>query len=561
MIDSNEPTRQPPVAGTLDTAGSTRGAERHPLLGGWAGRTGRPRTGWAAYGGTVAVVAACTMIAELMQRRFDLSNLTMIYLGGVVISAIAFGRGPAIVAAILSVAVFDFGFVPPRFTFRVSDAQYLVTFAVMLLVAIVIGTLTAWLREQLEAARLRELRTAALYRLSHDLAVRSTAGEVMRAASARIAEALDARVTILRPDAAGTLREALGDTRPGNAGRETDPGAGPDPAAARWAHENGELAGSGTAVFPEAQGVYVALKAALRGLGVLAVYPKDPRKLHDVERLQLLRALASQTALALERCRLDAEAEAARMDVEAERARSALLSSVSHDLRTPLSAITGAASSLRDDAGTLSEHTRRVLADTISEEAQRLNRLIGNLLEMTRLESGAVRMHKEWHSLEEVVGAALARLDASLGDRPVRLALAPDLPLVPLDDVLFEQVISNLVENANKFAPAGREIDIVAAVEGRELRLEVADRGPGLKPGEERRVFDKFYRGTDHAGPPGFGLGLTVCRGIVEAHGGTIEAASRPGGGAVITVRLPLVGEPPVVEAETPDEAPAGDAR
>jgi two-component system, OmpR family, sensor histidine kinase KdpD len=509
----------------------------------------RTRPGWAGYAGTTAVVAACTVIAELMQRRFDLSNLTMVYLLGVVVSSIAFGRGPAMFAALLSVAAFDFAFVPPRFTFRVDDTQYLVTFVVMLLVAIVIGTLTARVRHQLEEAREGERRTAALYRLSHDLAVRSTAADVMAAAAARIAEVLEARVTVLLPDAEGRLRMT-----------DADAAGGIESDAAQWAYENGEIAGAGTPVLHTARGVYAPLRVATHDIGVLAAHAGDPRRFHDAGRRQLLRALASQTALALERCRLAGEAETARTQAEAERTRSALLSSVSHDLRTPLAAITGAASSLRDGASVLSEATRRELAETISEEGQRLNRLIGNLLETTRLESGAIRARKDWHSVEEVVGAALGRLDASLGDRPLHLEIPDDLPLVPLDDVLIEQVICNLAENAHKYAPAGRPIEVSAAIEGHRLRLEVADRGPGLAPGEEHRVFDKFYRGVARAERPGFGLGLAICRGMVEAHGGTITAANRPGGGAVFTVRLPLEGAPPPVEAELDDPRSMGGA-
>lgn len=508
---------------------------------------------WVGYLGALAVVGGCTVIAELMHRRFDLSNLTMVYLVGVVVSAIAFGRGPAIFASMLSVAAFNFVFVPPRFTFHVADPQFLVTFAVLLLVAVVIATLTARLREQLDHARQRELRAAALYRLSHDLVARSTADEVAQAAVSRIAEIMDAPVVLLTPDADGRLRPAP--TSSGDPG--SDLPAWLDPAAARWAHENGELSGPGTAVLPDARGVFAALRGPTQGLGVLAVEARDPLRFHDLERVHLLRALASQTALALERCRLAGEAEAARTQAEAERTRSALLSAVSHDLRTPLAAITGAASGLRDAPEGLSEATRRDLADTIVTEGQRLNRLIGNLLEMTRLESGAVRARKDWHSLEEVVGAALGRLEDALGDRPIRLALPDDLPLVPLDDVLFEQVVFNLVENADKYAPAGTPIDIAAAIEGSALRFEVADRGPGLAAGEERRVFEKFFRGAAGAGRSGVGLGLAVCRGMIEAHGGTITAANRPEGGAILTVRLPLGGAPPVVEAE-PAGSPMG---
>jgi len=205
----------------------------------------------------------------------------------------------------------------------------------------------------------------------------------------------------------------------------------------------------------------------------------------------------------------------------------------------------------------LSEATRRELAETISEQAERLNRLIGNLLEMTRLESNTLLVRKEWHSLEEVVGAALARLETTLGERPIQLDIPDDLPLVPLDDVLFEQVIANLIDNADKYSPAGRPIDVRARIEGGTLRLEVADRGPGLRVGEERRVFEKFYRGADSLSRPGSGLGLAICQGIVVAHSGTIAVAPRPGGGAVFTVSLPLAGEPPVVERERLEEVPA----
>jgi two-component system sensor histidine kinase KdpD len=518
-------------------------------LSAWLGAGAGRASGARAYSLTLAVVAACTAVAALMRSHFELSNLTMVYLLGVVISAIAFGRGPAVVASILSVALFDFGFVPPRFTFRVSDTQYLVTFAVMLVVAMVIGTLAAWLREQLEVARWRERRTAALYRLSHDLSGASTTAAVLDAARARIAELLEAGVVAQLPDASRALRFAA----PAAAA------AGPDdPAAARWAYENGRITGLGTQLFPTARGVHAPLEVAAQTLGVLSVYPQNAAAAPDPERMQLLRALAGQTALAVERCRLEEDAQRAWMQAETERSRSALLSSVSHDLRTPLAAITGAASSLRDDGGTLTGDTRRELAESIAEAAERLNRLIGNLLEMTRLESGALQARKEWHSLEEVVGAALTRLEGGPGRSAVQLTIPEDLPLVSLDDVLFEQVVRNLVENAQKYAPSDRPVEIEAAIERGGLRLTVADRGPGLEPGEEQRVFEKFYRGASTVRRPGVGLGLAICRGIVEAHGGTITATNRAGGGAVFTVWLPGGGEPPRVEDEPPEAASAG---
>ena len=507
-----------------------------------------PPVDWRAYAGTLLVVGACTIVAALMRSHFDLSNVAMIYLGGVVVAAIAFGRGPAIVASIVGVGIFDFGFVPPRFSLRVTDTQYIVTFGVMLLVAVVIGTLTARLRDQLESARLRERRTAALYRLSNELAVRSTTRDVLGAAVDRIAEVFGGRVAFLLPDENGRVSVAVGDAGLFGGGEH-------ERAVAQWSFDNGQLAGLGTQTLSASRGLHLPLAGSAKALGVLSVQPGDPRRMRDPDRLKLLQAFANQTALALERCLLAEAAERAHARAETERTRSAMLSSVSHDLRTPLAAITGAASSLRDAGGGLPEPTRRDLADTIAEEAQRLNRLIGDLLEMTRLESGALRVRKEWHSLEEVVGAALVRLESRLGDRPINLSIPADLPLVPLDDVLFEQVVWNLVENADKYTPAGQPIDVTAALDEREFRLEVADRGPGLRPGEEEQVFEKFYRGLATTDRPGVGLGLAICRGIVEAHEGRIQAANRPGGGAVFTVWLPLAGEPPPVEKEPLDEA------
>ena len=503
----------------------------------------RSGAGWRAYLGTVVVVGLCTAIAVAVHRNLDPSNLVMVYLMGVVVAAVTFGRGPAVLASILSVAVFDFSFVPPRFSFSVANTQYVITFVVMLLVAVVIGTLTAQLREQLASSRLRERRTAALYRLSHELAGRSTAREVMGVAVDRIIEVFGGRVALLVPDDASRVSVAAGDT-------QLFGGAEHERAVAQWSYDHRQMAGLGTSTLSASRALHLPLLGSAAVLGVLSVQPGDAQQLRDPERMKLLQALASQTALALERCQLAEQAERANARAETERARSALLSSVSHDLRTPLAAITGAASSLRDDTGTLPAETRRDLADTIADEALRLNRLIGDLLEMTRLESGALLLRKEWHSLEEIVGAALVRLEILLGDRPIELAIPGDLPLVSMDDVLFERVVSNLVENADKYSPPGSPVELTGAVEGRTLRFAVADRGQGLPVGEEQRVFEKFYRGPAANRRPGVGLGLAICRGIVEAHGGRIEAAQRDGGGAVFTVWLPLEGEPPSVEAE-----------
>ena len=361
----------------------------------------------------------------------------------------------------------------------------------------------------------------------------------------------EARVAVLRPGEHGRLAVAAGDLALLGEGEH-------ELGVAQWAFDHAQPAGLGTETLPASQALHLPLPGPVESLGVLALRPSDPRTLGEPDRMRLLRTFANQIAGALERARLSDAAEAARVEVESERMRNTLLSTVSHDLRTPLAVITGAASNLRDDAG-LSADVRRDLADTISEEAERLNRLVGDLLDMTRLESGASRVRKQWHSLEEVVGGALTRLERPLEDRPVRLALPRDLPLVPLDDVLFGQVVLNLVENAIHYTPAGSPIEIGATLAHGTLRLEVADRGPGLAPGEETAVFEKFFRGAGRTDRHGVGLGLAICRAIVEAHGGHITASNRAGGGAAFVVELPVEGHPPAIEPEAQAELDGGD--
>ena len=486
---------------------------------------------------TLGIVAACTALAAVMERHFAPANLTMIYLLGVVVSGVVFGRRPAVLAAVLSVLAFDFAFVPPRFTFRVDDTQYLVTFAVMLVVAVVAGSLTASLREQREAALLRERRSATLHRLSRDLVASLGVPEVASAIAARIGEILGARVAVSLPSGGDGMRVAAGDA---DLLEQED-----ERATVRRVFENRvpePLGVTGSAA--PSPGLHLPLEAGARVLGVLTVQPADPVALADRERFHLLRALTNQAALALERSRLAGDVHRARLEAESERTRSTLLSSVSHDLRTPLASIVGAASTLRDARASLSEQDRCELADTIAEEALRLDRRVGNLLEMAKLESTSVLLRKSWHSLEEVVGASLARLEPALGGRPVHISLPADLPLVELDATSFEQVISNLIENALKYTPAGSPLEIGAEVVGPELRFHVADHGPGLAQGEAERVFEKFERGAAAGALPGSGLGLAICRAIVRAHGGRIEAGERPGGGAVFSVFVPLSPAP-----------------
>ena len=495
---------------------------------------------WPAYARTLVVVGLCTGLAWLMFPYFGLSNLTMVYLLGVVAVAARSGRGPTVLASVLSVATFDFFFVPPFFSFAVSDTQYLVTFAVMLVVALVISGLTVRIRAQADAARDRERRTAALYAMSRELANTRGVDSLLAIAVRHIVEVFPAEVAALLPDGTGRLaaRAVPAATLRTDATEE---------AVAQWVYTHRELAGLGTSTLPGATALYVPLNGSRGAVGVLGVKPPEPHAFDSPEQLHLLETFANQTALAIERAALADEAQAVQLRMESERLRSSLLSSVSHDLRTPLAVITGSASTLLESRGALEASVQQELLQTIREEAERLNRLVHNLLEMTRLESG-VEVRKEWHDLEEVIGAALSRLEGALRDRPVHTDVPKDLPLVPMDDVLVEQVFINLLENATKYTPAGTGIDIRAWAEDGRLLVEVADRGPGLGPGEESRIFEKFYR----AAPPdsrGAGLGLAICRAIVEAHRGRIWAQNRPDGGAAFRFFLPIDGTPPAVEA------------
>jgi two-component system, OmpR family, sensor histidine kinase KdpD len=399
------------------------------------------------------------------------------------------------------------------------------------------------LRQQTDAARRREQRSAALYALSRNLAAIPDLERLVSAAVHHVEEVFEMQAAILLPGIEGRLAVRRGESTPAEIDEH-------DRGVAQWAFDHAQPAGLGTPTLPAARGLYLPLIASQGPVGILGVLPMREPPIVASGQLRLLETFANQIALAIERSSLAEQAEAARVRLESERLSETLLSSVSHDLRTPLAVITGAGSSLLATDVALDEGTRRELIETIVEECQRLNRLVGNLLEMTRLESGALRVRREWHSLEEVVGAALTRLKDRLAGREVSVRLPDDLPLVPLDDVLMEQVLFNLVENALKYTPAGTPLDIEARAGKGRVIVDVADRGPGLPPGEENSIFEKFHRVRREGEPGGVGLGLTICRGIVQAHGGTIVAMNRPGGGALFRIELPVSGVPPRVEGD-----------
>jgi two-component system, OmpR family, sensor histidine kinase KdpD len=491
-------------------------------------------TDWRAYGLAVAVVAAATAVAWLLLPFSELSNLVMVYLLGIIAVAMRTGRGPSLLASILSVAAFDVFFVPPYLTFAVTDVRHLLTFLVMLVVGFVISGLTVRTRSQAEAALHREQRTAALYAMSRELASTPGVDALLTIAVRHVAEVFQSQVVVLTAGRDSSLVSWTGGQFDVDA---NDLGVG------RWVFEHRQPAGLGTATLPGASALYVPLLASTGPVGALGLRPPDRHAMDAPERLHQLETFAAQIALALERARLAEEAQTAQVRIETERLRNSLLSSVSHDLRTPLAAITGSVSAILDDGARLEERTRRELLESVRDEAERLNRLVQNLLEMTRLESGALQLRREWHPLEEVIGAALSRLAERLAGRRVTTRVPADLPLVAIDDVLIEQVLMNLLDNALKYTPAGVPIEIIATAGDRNVTVEVADHGSGLPPGKEEKVFEKFYR-VDAVAGRGAGLGLAIARGIVQAHGGRIWAQNLPGGGVAFLFTLPR-GEAP----------------
>ena len=510
--------------------------------GGGAARAPTPEApvpwAWQGYAAAVAACALTGAIASQLHGVLELSNIVMLFLLAVVGVGLRYGRGPAVLAAFIGVALFDFFIVPPRFSFAVSDVQYLVTFAVMLLVALVIGQLTAGLKLQAEASTQREHRMRGLYEMSRDLSAALLPEQVAEIGARFLAAEFGARATLLAADEADRLQPL-----PGGSATVDDGVAG----VAQWAFDRGEPAGFGTDTLPASACLVLPLKAPMRLRGVLVVEPADRRVLGPDPR-RLLDTCASLLAISLERIHYIDVAQKSTVQIESERLRNSLLSAISHDLRTPLAALVGLADTLRMTAPPLAPAHAEVAA-SMRESALRMNAMVGNLLDMARLEAGAVPLRREWQPLEEVVGSALAACAPVLQGRPVRVALADDLPLLHLDAVLFERVLVNLLENAAKYTPPGSAIDIGATAEPATVTLHVDDHGPGLPPGREEALFDKFERGHKEGATPGVGLGLAIARAIVQAHGGSIAAANRlgPAGidGARFSIRLPR-GEPPL---------------
>ncbi|MBJ6727242.1 sensor histidine kinase [Geomesophilobacter sediminis] len=480
---------------------------------------------------SLGLVLATVLLCEPLRPYLAPTNLVMFFLLAVVLAATRLGRREAVCTAFLSVLFFDFFLVPPTYTLAVADTEYFITFAALFTVGMVISTLVSQARERAEAIREREMQTASLYYLSRDLAVASDLGGIVEAMVRNIEESLKAQLVVLLPE--GERLEVKGQS-----GGITL--AVKEAAVADWAFRNRSPAGAGTDTLGSAEFLFLPLQTGSGTLGVVGVRLADPEGYRSPLSRRLLQAFATQSALAVERVQFAKQAEQTQILQAREGLERALLNSVSHDLRTPLVSISGALGALRDREHPVSEPARRELVEGAWEEAVRLNRFVGNLLDMTRLESGALKVKVVPCDVQDLVGCALAALEPQLGRRAVEVTVPEGLPLVAMDMVLMTQVLVNLIDNAHKYSPCAEPIGIVAAVADHQLTLEVADRGRGVPPADLKRVFEKFYRIPVPEGAGGTGLGLSICKGIVEAHGGSIRAENREGGGLRVIVSLPV---------------------
>lgn len=482
-----------------------------------------------SYAQAAGLVLIATLIGLVIQPFFSSTNLVMVYLLAVVIVAIRAGYGPAVAASMLSVLVFNYFFVPPQLTLRVADAEYLLTFAGLFIVGVVIANLTTQVLEQAEEAREREAQTAALYALSKDLAITTNLDATVRTILAHIQGTFHTEVAIyLRRDTQLSLSST---TSPLLAAAVTTHAL----ERACQLNEPVEI----TVNTPDLERLLaIPLRTAQGTLGVivLGMSPSFALAAHHF----ILSAFTNQAALAIEAAQLAETARMAQLLHERDKLHTALLNSISHDLRTPLVSITGALSSLQTHAMLYDEQARHDLIEGAWQEAQRLNRLVANLLEMTRIEAGAVQLNQEYFDVAEIIGVARAQLKERLKDRTLDVTIAPELPLVYVDISLMTLVLVNLLDNVLKYSAQELPIEINADMQGARVILEVADHGPGIPEADLPHIFEKFYRSPNSQHIRGTGLGLSICEGIVEAHGGVIQAANRAEGGAVFSIALPV---------------------
>jgi two-component system, OmpR family, sensor histidine kinase KdpD len=476
------------------------------------------------------LVALITLAGLRIAHIVGGPNLVILYMLAVVFSALRWGRWPALVSAVLSALLFDYFFVPPYRSVAVTDIWYSITLFSLLAVGFLVSILTASAREEARLARKREAHTAALYAFTESLADAGSLEQIVEAIGQHIRDTFQRPLVLLLPERGGLAARFLSDAFILDEGEKT---------AAAWVFQNGQAARAASDMFPAIQAYYLPMRNWRGTVGVLGLHSQGLTESLPADQQQLLGSFVNQAALAITRAQLATEARRAELLQETDKLQKALLNSISHDLRTPLASVTGTLNSLLEDAPLLDVSTQRELLETARDEAKRLDRLVRNLLDMSRLESDAVRVRTELCDVQDVVGTALVQLGEAAKQRRVAVLASPQLPLVPMDAVLIVQVIVNLLENALKYSEADSPIEVEARVERDQLHLSVRDRGQGIPDEDLERVFDKFYRCVAPGVARGAGLGLAICKGFIEAHGGKIRVERRPHGGTEATFTLP----------------------
>lgn len=479
---------------------------------------------------TMALVA---VLVKLVYPYVGLVNIAMILILPILFSAVKWGTGPAVTAAVVCSLIFDYFYIPPVPGFIPADLPYLFSLVVFIAVALLTGTLSGRLQQQVISSRQRETRMVALYSLSRDIAVVSEINPAMEIVARRISETTDCQVAVLLPDQNGKLELRAGAS-------SQDFLNDSELAVASWAFEHGEIAGKGTKTLNSAVGLYVPLRTEQYSQGVLGIKLDSKERRLQLEQRRLLEAFANLTALLVTRIKLAELARESQLAAESERLRTALFDSLSHDLRTPLASIIGAVTSILEGEGFFTPEASHDLLQTIKQGALRMNRFVGNLLDMAKLESGLIRLNKDWCDIREIIGAAVRDMKDLLRDRPLRVEVSPDLPLVKGDFVVLEQVLVNLLDNAIKYSDTGSEICISASHDNKHVKVTVTDYGQGISTEDLDHIFDKFYRLKSPHQVSGTGLGLAICKGLIETHEGNIWAANNPGGGLDVSFILPL---------------------
>jgi two-component system sensor histidine kinase KdpD len=488
---------------------------------------------WIDYPLALAISAVCTGLIFPVFGHIDPTNIVLVYLLGAALAGLWLGRGPSALTAVSNILAFDYFFVPPLFSFDVLDSRYLVTFAVMLTVALIIANLMIAVRAQTTMATRREQHTAALYGLARELAIARDGATMVETAARHIGEVLQCYVTVLTCDGAGRIDIPASATNSGGQ-------AAIDAEAAHWVAAKRERAGAGSLRFSEARAAYLPLRGSHATIGVLIAEPADRADVLSPEQQRLLEAIADQLALALERERMAAAAHAAHVAAERAALRNTLLASISHDLRTPLSAIAGAGSIVAQNDFALDIYRRVTLGRLIEDKARDMSDLLTNVLELVRLESGHEALNKDWHAISELVDLAIQRHENRLLGRRVIAELAEDLPLLRVDANLIVQLLSNLLDNAIKYTPPATRIEFSACHDRSTVRLVVEDSGPGLGLDDPDKLFEKFARARPNGNPGGIGLGLAICRAVASLHGGEIRATASALGGARFELSLPM---------------------